>query len=113
MKKGQIVLLPFPFADFSDYKLRPVLCLTDSSLPYDQVVIAAISSKTSDNLVDTDILIEERESWFSKTGLKKTSVLKAHKLLTVEKSYIKRELGVLPNVVLKGIYAKLHNLFSL
>ncbi len=29
MMRGKIVLLPFPFDDFSATKVRPALCLTD------------------------------------------------------------------------------------
>lgn len=56
MKKGQIVLLPFPFADFSNFKLRPAVCLTDSSLPYDQIILAAISSVVPKDRADTELL---------------------------------------------------------
>ncbi len=45
MMRGKIVLLPFPFDDFSATKVRPALCLTDEIGPHGQVVVAFISSK--------------------------------------------------------------------
>jgi mRNA interferase MazF len=40
MIKYKIVLVPFPFDDFSDTKLRPALCLTDYIGNFNQNVIA-------------------------------------------------------------------------
>ena len=112
MKKGQVVLLPFPFADFSNFKLRPAVCLTDSSLPHDQVILAAISSIIPEEKADTELLITPLEKWFRQTGLKKASIIKAHKLITVEKSFIKREIGSVPAEILEGIYKLLHDLLK-
>ncbi len=108
MKKGCVVLLPFPFADFSYFKLRPALCLTDFSLPHAQVIVAAISSKIPEEKVDTEILLNSYEKWFDQTGLKKSSTIIVHKLLTVQRSYIEREIGSVPSEVLKEVYKCLH-----
>ncbi len=45
MMRGKIVLLPFPFDDFSATKVRPALCLTDGIGSHGHVVVAFISSK--------------------------------------------------------------------
>jgi mRNA interferase MazF len=48
MIKNSIVLVPFPFDDFSSTKLRPALCLTSEAGEYNHVIIAFISSKITD-----------------------------------------------------------------
>jgi len=43
MIKNSIVLVPFPFDDFSASKVRPALCLTSEIGQYDHVIIAILS----------------------------------------------------------------------
>jgi len=112
MKKGQVVLLPFPFADFSNFKLRPAVCLTNSTLPHEQVILAAISSIIPQEMVYTELVLNSNEEWFKQTGLKKTSIIKVHKLITVQKSFIEREIGSVPLLILEEIYMLLSNLLK-
>jgi mRNA interferase MazF len=43
--KNSIVLVPFPFDDFSSTKVRPALCLTNLISGYNHVVISFITSQ--------------------------------------------------------------------
>lgn len=43
MKKGNIILIPFPFADLTGIKTRPALVLSQSSF---DVVVCFITSQT-------------------------------------------------------------------
>lgn len=45
MIKNSIVLVMFPFDDFSTSKVIPALCLTNEIGKYEHVIIAFISSK--------------------------------------------------------------------
>ena len=45
MIKNTIVLVPFPFDDFSNLKVRPALCLTSEIGKYNHVIIAFIPKK--------------------------------------------------------------------
>jgi len=49
MIKNSIVLVPFPFDDFSVSKVRPALCLTSEIGRSNHVIIAFISSKMPDD----------------------------------------------------------------
>lgn len=107
MKKADVVLVSFPFSDFSDFKLRPALCLTDPTLPYEQLILVAISSQVQkkDKL---DIVLDPDDRWFTESGLRKISVVKPYKLLTVSKSYVKREIGILPPKMMDKVFASVH-----
>jgi len=59
MIKNTIVLVPFPFDDFSNAKVRPALCLTNEINKFNHVIIAFISSKIPDETIDSDILIKK------------------------------------------------------
>ena len=43
MVKGKIVLVSFPFDDFSEEKIRPVLCLTEYIGPHKHILVAFIT----------------------------------------------------------------------
>jgi mRNA interferase MazF len=83
MVKYKIVLVPFPFDDFSLTKLRPAVCLTEYIGNFNQVIIAFISSRIPQYLLPTDVLINMNEPGFEQTGLAFSSVIGIHKLATI------------------------------
>ena len=93
MTKGKVVLVPFPFDDLTAAKARPEVCLTDPIGPHRHVVVAFISSQVPQNLLETDLLLETQHPNFAQTGLKTSSVLSLHRLMTISTSAIRRELG--------------------
>ncbi len=84
--KGKIVLVPFPFTDLSALKKRPALILLDRDL---DVLVAFISSQVP----AVPVLITSKHPEFSRTGLKKDSVIRLDKLATLAKSIILGEIG--------------------
>ncbi len=113
MTRGKIVLVPFPFDDLSASKLRPAVCLTDPVGPYRHVVLAFITSRRPADPEETDLLIETGSEGFSTTGLKVTSVVRLHRLLTVAESLIVRELGRLTPTQQRAVDSRLRQLFAL
>ena len=109
--KNSIVLVPFPFDDFTNSKIRPALCLTNEIGNYQHIIIAFISSNLDSNLLDTDFLISTNSK--SKTGLKVDSIIKLHKIVTIPKSFIKRKLGTLASEDINIINQKIVQLFEL
>ena len=43
--KYRIVLVPFPFDDFSETKVRPAVCLTEKIGKHKHIVIAFVTSQ--------------------------------------------------------------------
>ena len=95
MTKGKVVLVPFPFDDLSTLKVRPALCLTEPTGPSKHVVVAFITRQIHPKLSATDILLDPSQADFASTGLKLTSTVKLHRLITVTTALIRRELGKL------------------
>ena len=112
MIKNNIILVPFPFDDFSDLKVRPALCLTSEIGKYHQVIIAFISSKIPDDLIDNDVIITKQSAKSIGTGLTVDSVIRLHKIVTIPKSIIKRKLGEINKSVEIEIREKLKQLFE-
>ena len=111
--KNKIVLVPFPFDDLSDNKVRPALCLTDTISAYNHVVISFITSQLSKATEPTDLPLLTTDKDFSLTGLKVDSAIRLHRLVTVPKSLIKRQLGILPSSYHAILEQKLKDLFDL
>ncbi len=112
MIKNKIILVPFPFDDFSDSKVRPALCLTSEIGKYNQVIIAFISSKIPEDLIDSDVIIRKQSKEFHGTGLSVDSVIRLHKIVTIPKSIIKRKLGEISKSVELEISKKIRQMFE-
>ena len=112
MIKNSIVLVPFPFDDFSASKVRPALCLTNEVGKYNHVIIAFISSKIPEDLNDSDIIIKNHSDKIIGTGLTVDSVIRLHKIVTIPKSLIKRRLGIISKSVVVETKVKIRQLFE-
>ena len=95
MTKGKIVLVPFPFDDLSSTKLRPAVCLTEPIGVHRHIILAFITSRVPPDLLRTDIILESSQQDFLLTGLRVTSTLRLHRMITLSASFIRRELGLL------------------
>ena len=80
MKRGDIVLVRFPFSDYSTTKLRPALVISANNEKY--ISVAFISSAIPVELEKTDFLLIEEDDGFIQTRLKKDSVFKMNKIAT-------------------------------
>lgn len=113
MTRGKVVLVPFPFDDLTTTKVRPAVCLTDPLGPHRHVILAFITSQIPSDLLESDLILDSKEPEFSATGLRVSSTLRLHRMMTVSTSLIRRELGSLsPGMQIK-VTEKLRKLFGL
>lgn len=75
--------------------------------------MAFITSKVTANASPTDFMIDKAGADFATTGLKVSSTIRLHRLMTVAKSIIRRELGELSAVQQTEIDNRLRKLFDL
>lgn len=113
MIKGKVVLVPFPFDDLSTAKVRTAVCLTEPIGPHRHVILAFISSRIPTDLLETDLVLDSRQSDFATTGLRVSSTLRLHRLMTVTTALIRRELGELSPRLQGEVADKLRKLFGL
>lgn len=113
MIKGKVVLVPFPFDDFSSTKVRPAVCLTNPIGPHRHVVLGFISSQVPVDILESDLLLDAAKAGFSSTGLRVSSVLRLHRLMTVTTSLFQRELGELSPQIQAEVDSRLRKLFGL
>ncbi|MBI5065841.1 type II toxin-antitoxin system PemK/MazF family toxin [Candidatus Woesearchaeota archaeon] len=91
MKRGDIILVKFPFSDYTTEKLRPALVLSSNNSR--DVCVAFISSVIPLKLEETDQLVFRKNPGFEKMGLKKDSIFRMGKLATLDKMIILGKLG--------------------
>lgn len=111
--KWKVVLVPFPFDDFSGTKARPVVCLTTEVGAYQHIVVAFITSQATKATEISDIPIPTTHSDFEQTGLKVDSAIRLHRLITLPSYIILRELGVVSPAIQAEITTRLRVLFDL
>ena len=105
--KGKVVLVPFPFDNLSASKVRPAVCLTEPIGDHRHVVLAFITSREPEELLDPE------RPGYVETGLRVQSVLRLHRLMTVSTSLVRRELGDLSSDMQTDVDEKLRTLFDL
>jgi mRNA interferase MazF len=105
MKKGDIVLLSFPFTDLKGKKIRPALVLSVSDL---DIIVAFITTQFKwQNTFD--ILLEPNDL----NGLKKTSLVRVSKITTIDKDLILGKQGELDLLEMQSINKSLIKILNL
>jgi mRNA interferase MazF len=105
MKKGDIVLIPFPFTDLSGTKLRPALVLAVSS---SDMTVAFITTQIGWK-EPTDVEIQPD----SNSGIKKTSLIRPSKLATIDKTFAIGKIGTLSASLLSQVNSSLKTILQL
>jgi mRNA interferase MazF len=112
LTKHKVVLVPFPFDDLSSTKVRPAVCLTDPLGPHRHVVLAFITSRVPGSLLPTDLVLDSRDPGFTATGLRVSSTVQLHRLMTLSTALIRRQLGHLSPDLQARIVEGLRTLFG-
>lgn len=97
IKRGSVVLLPFPNSDLQTAKLRPALIIQADDLDtgLEQIILAIISSNLSRADHESRILIETKTDTGKQSGLLFDSVVMTDNLATVALSRVTRVIGEL------------------
>ncbi|MBF2085400.1 type II toxin-antitoxin system PemK/MazF family toxin [Thermoleptolyngbya sp. C42_A2020_037] len=94
LSKGDIVLVPFPFTDLSQTKLRPAVVLWADPQGQD-ITVCFISSQNLERTTPDELLLETSDPEFAQTGLKVTSKIRVTRIVTLERRLLQRRLGQL------------------
>jgi len=102
MKTGEIILIPFPFAELTNKKVRPAIVVCETKDFYQDLVICAISSVVPKNLTANEMLLEKD----STNNLRITSVAKIDRIVTAKRNDVIAVLGKLRETDLEGFRKK-------
>ena len=101
---GSVILIPFPFSDLSQSKLRPAIVLATPG--YDDGILCQITSKS---YADSRA-IQLNNQDFSNGSLKVISYARPSKLFTASSTLIVRKIGDLKPETMGKIVAEIINL---
>ena len=105
MKKGSIILIPFPFTDLTGSKVRPAVVLSRNEL---DVTISFITSELKwMSQYDIPLLPSEL------SGLKAPSLIRISKIATIDSALVLGELGELSKSEIDELNKSLIRLFQL
>ena len=114
MKKGDVVLISFPFTDLTSLKVRPALVISNDSYNgiQNDIVLLLITSKVS-RVTQDDYLLKATNTEFKETGLRQTSVFRVGKIQTLNKTLLVSRLGFVGPCILVEIENRLRDLLHL
>ena len=95
--RGAVVLVPFPFSDLSQSKLRPAVVLAAAGRG--DLVLCQVTSNPYGDPLATELT----EAAFSRGSLHLTSYARPGKLFTASDHLIHREVGMLKSPALEAI----------
>lgn len=101
MDTGEIVLIPFPFADFSQRKVRPAAVVCETRDVYRCLVLCAISSVVPALPSENEIILKKD----IENGLRKDSVLKVDRIVTAKNQDIIAKIGKMTDADLEKFKA--------
>ena len=105
MKKGSIILIPFPFTDLKGSKIRPAIVLCQSEL---DVTICFITSELRWK-TECDVSIFPCKD----NGLKVPSLIRVGKIATINSDLVLGELGELSNSEIRELNNGLKQLLQI
>ena len=105
MPKGEIILIPFPFTNLTDTKIRPCLVLIEAEF---DVTVSFITTQTGWS--DKASLAMKPSA---ANGLKKESLIRLNKLATIDKELIIGKIGALSKDELTSVNQKLKEVLHL
>jgi mRNA interferase MazF len=86
---GDIILIPYPFAELVNIKLRPVVVICSTSDSYKDLVVSAISSVIRTGYNDTTIILNPSRL----NNLKVTSTVLVDRIFTLKRENMIKMLG--------------------
>lgn len=89
MKTGDIVLIPFPFSELTQVKIRPAVVVSETKDKYKDLILAAISSQVPASLSSAEIIIKPD----SLNGLRSSSVIKVDRIFTLKAEKVIANIG--------------------
>jgi mRNA interferase MazF len=113
LRRGDVILVPFPFTDLTASKYRPAVILTPEPTGPDLVVAYVSSSIPSEPLPPAHLLVPSNHLEFRETGLKQTSVIRLDKLMTIARFRVHRRLGHLGPSLLTLLESRFRTAFGL
>lgn len=109
VEQREVLLVPFPFSDFSGIKIRPVLVLSNSSFNNlsNDVIVCGITTNTIKDYYSISITNKDLEQG----KLHSDCSIKVESILRIDKRIVIKKIGKVKEEILSKVMEKLHSLF--
>ena len=104
-KQKEIVLVPFPYSNLSSTKRRPVLVVSNNH--YNQNFPDTLVCVITSNLFKDDYSVTLNDADLEIGIMPEQSVIKCHKLFTIEQSQIIKRFSIINDKKLEDVINKL------
>jgi mRNA interferase MazF len=111
-RRGDVVLVAFPFTDLTTTKMRPALVVSSDLFNQGNpdIIVVAITSRISKRVPAAHNLLSSQDQKLA--GLPKRSLVKLGKIVTLDKKLIRKKLGRIPYSTLTFLTFELHKLLQ-
>jgi len=103
---GDVVVVAFPYADFSRLKKRPAVIIGEAE--FDNLILCQVTSRSNTSTRATPLTNAD----FSQGGLVLDSYVRPDKIFTVEPSVIAGQVGTLRDTAISNIRSQVRQLFA-
>jgi mRNA interferase MazF len=93
LHQGQVVLVPFPFADLTGQKMRPAVIVSAEPQGPELILAFITSVLTNRSPRGAEVELPRSDAEFPVTGLKADSLIRLDKLVTLSRGVMSRRLG--------------------
>jgi mRNA interferase MazF len=113
LRRGDVVLVPFPFADLKGHKVRPAIVVSADPQGPELMVAFITSVMTNRSSRGADVELLQSDPEFRMSGLKADSLVRLDKIVTLSSNIITRRLGTIGPAIQARIGATLRRAFDL
>ena len=107
IKQREIYLVPFPFSDFSDKKVRPVVVISNNKFNLsDDIIVCGITSNILKDFYSVEV------GGLEEGSLSDNCCVKVENILRVSKTLLIRKIGKLKKENFSEVLSKLGDIFK-
>lgn len=106
MKRGNVVIVDYPYSDAAGSKVRPALVVQsdDKNKILDDTIIALITSQLRRS-ADTHVVIDISTAEGKQSGLRLQSAIQCENLYTIDQKFILKAIGALSKRTMRKVDA--------
>jgi mRNA interferase MazF len=114
IRRGDIVLIEFPYSNMAGAAVRPALVISnDAHNARNPDIVCVMISSQVDNARDDDIVLTAKDEGFRRSGLRVDSVFRVSRIQALERSIVRRRLGHVSDDFLVAVGKAISGLLNL
>ena len=110
ISQREILLVPFPFSDQSDKKVRPVIVISNNNFNShsEDVIVVGLTSNISKDSYTVDLNLNDLEEG----RINELCCIKVENLLKIENELVIKKIGKIKKEILKNITSKIFEIIK-